>query len=161
MNEKNQQFKNAPEQDHGTHVDESKRRFAKRGAALAPVIMTLANKSSWAGEFCVANQSVNGIVSFANQTNSYTTATPNTEWKTPEEWETYLDTNPPPSIVFPTGYHSIHSVLMKLESSDAKVVYMMASQLNDANYGGFPEVLTSGNATVSEYETFYDACVAP
>jgi hypothetical protein len=45
--ENNQQVKSDDNQEHSTKVDNSRRSFAKKSAAIAPVIMTLANRSAW------------------------------------------------------------------------------------------------------------------
>ncbi len=45
--ENNQQVKSDENQEHSAKVDNSRRSFAKRSAAIAPVIMTLANRSAW------------------------------------------------------------------------------------------------------------------
>jgi hypothetical protein len=45
--ENNQQVKSDENQEHSAKVDNSRRSFAKKSAAIAPVIMTLANRSAW------------------------------------------------------------------------------------------------------------------
>jgi hypothetical protein len=69
----------APEQ-----VDNSRRSFAKVGAIVAPIIMTLANRSAWATDTC----SQSGFTSFSNANHAVSNVAnvKNTNWKTPAAW---------------------------------------------------------------------------
>lgn len=66
-------------------VDQSRRSFAKVGAAVVPVMMTLANRSAWGGTN-ICTQS--GFTSFTNQNGvvSHSANNPNPLWKNPENW---------------------------------------------------------------------------
>lgn len=143
-------------------VDKSRRSFSKKGV-IAPVIMTLANRSAWGGEFCVANQSATGILSFAAGLNSLTTVTPITDWKTPQEWNIiFAAATLPPGYSLPTGvdYSTAQTILNTWNGSDPQrlAAYQMASQLNAVNYGGFPSLFTDGIASLEQYQIFYNNC---
>lgn len=79
----------APEQ-----VDSSRRSFAKIGAVVAPIIMTLTNRSAWATDTC----SQSGFTSFSNANHAVSNVAnvKNTNWKTPTTWST--------AGTWPTGY---------------------------------------------------------
>jgi hypothetical protein len=47
--ENNQQVKSDENQQANRKVDNSRRSFAKKSAAIAPIVLTLANRSAWAG----------------------------------------------------------------------------------------------------------------
>jgi hypothetical protein len=53
--ENNQPVKSDDNQEHSTKVDNSRRSFAKKSAAIAPVIMTLANRSAWGANACTGS----------------------------------------------------------------------------------------------------------
>ena len=67
--ENNQQVKSDENQQANRKVDNSRRSFAKRSAAIAPVIMTLANRSAWGAG--ISNACVGSGLAFQ----SYITAT--------------------------------------------------------------------------------------
>lgn len=61
--ENNQQVKSDENQEHSAKVDNSRRSFAKKSAAMVPVVFTLANRSAWGREIDQCTQS--GFTSLA------------------------------------------------------------------------------------------------
>jgi hypothetical protein len=169
--ENNEQVKSDDNQEHSAKVDNSRRSFAKRSAAIAPVIMTLANRSAWAGEFCSVNQSVTGLVSNAPALNSHTVVTPNSNWRTPAYWKDWLL----PNTTYP-GLNSTQTANAKQAfdtSTDNLNAYRFASRINNANSAGFPAMFlpngyyyeasqNSVNPTrqqaLAAYRLFYSNC---
>mgnify|MGYP001208070115 CR=1 FL=1 len=86
MEAKDKDVASLPESINETkQVDQSRRSFAKAGAVLAPVMMTLANRSAWAGgNHCTSFEAFKSYV--ANPAMSHGFASEITVWKTPSEW---------------------------------------------------------------------------
>lgn len=130
-------------------VDQSRRSFAKVGAAVVPVVMTLANRSAWGAgsQLCDANQSLAGIQSYqavANQSH-YASNVANNSWKTPEQWVAAINGD--------TTYQTLIDAL----TSGGINSYNTASALNLKYYPPFPVVLVdNGNVTLLDYQTFYE-----
>jgi hypothetical protein len=85
MTIENQETDSSVSQDANLKVDNSRRSFAKKSAAIAPVIMTLANRSAWAGtNMCTQS----GFHSFNVQgaIHSHIEHIPNPKWKYPADW---------------------------------------------------------------------------
>ena len=82
----NQQITVSDSQKSAEQVNKSRRSFAKVGAIVAPVIMTLANRSAWATDTC----SQSGFTSFSNANHAVSNVAnvKNTNWKTPSAWST-------------------------------------------------------------------------
>lgn len=80
-------------------LDKSRRSFAKKSAAIAPVIMTLANRSAWAGTNPCTES---GFKSFTapGAVHSHVVYVPNTNWKKPNGPNGWTDIN----SVWPSGY---------------------------------------------------------
>jgi hypothetical protein len=90
-NEEKTQIKTSGSPDAVHSVDESRRSFSKKGL-IAPVIMTLANRSAWGANACVGSgfQSYSAAVK-NGQTLSHAAPNPDgsspyADWKTPAEW---------------------------------------------------------------------------
>ena len=90
-NEEKTQIKTIGSPDAVHSVDESRRSFSKKGL-IAPVIMTLANRSAWGANACVGSgfQSYSDAVQ-NNRTLSHAAANPDgispyANWKTPSDW---------------------------------------------------------------------------
>jgi len=92
--ENNQPVKSDENQEHSAKVDNSRRSFAKKSAAIAPVILTLANRSAWGGTN-ICSQS--GFASYNNVgfiESHVVTNTPNgISWKTYSSWKSSFDNN--------------------------------------------------------------------
>jgi hypothetical protein len=90
-NEEKTQIKTSGSSDSVHSVDESRRSISKKGL-IAPVIMTLANRSAWGANACVGS----GFQSYSDakkekRTISHAAANPDgispyANWKTPGEW---------------------------------------------------------------------------
>ncbi len=163
--ENNQPVKSDENQEADRKVDNSRRSFAKKSAAIAPVIMTLANRSAWGGEFCVGNQSVQGFDSYAGGLgmNSHTTKTPQSNWKNPGYW--LNNTNSWPSGFSAGTLPSAPSIEYQQLQSGGLAAYQMASVLNNANTinsGGFPGIFLPPSGAyyndLNATQVFYGAC---
>jgi hypothetical protein len=102
--ENNQPVKSDDNQEHSTKVDNSRRSFAKKSATIAPVILTLANRSAWANS-CVFS----GFQSFAiaaklgkNLSHGAFTPPSGSGWKNSIGWFSQVNTFP--SVGWPNGY---------------------------------------------------------
>lgn len=149
--ENNQPVKSDDNQEHSTKVDNSRRSFAKKSAAIAPVIMTLANRSAWGAgsQICAANQSLIGIQSYQVNANisHYGTLIPNTLWKNPGNWKSAIELVPGNSVTYAT--------LIANLSAGGLTAYQTASQLNSTYYPPFPSGLLTTAASLADYTTFY------
>ena len=79
------------QQDNG-NINSSRRSFAKTSAAVAPVIMTLVNRSAWGANACIGSGFQSYSTAVKNgQTHSHAAPNPDgtspyANWKTPAEW---------------------------------------------------------------------------
>lgn len=147
--ESNKAVKPGDSQNAQQKVDRSRRSFTKVGAAVVPVMMTLANRSAWGAgsQLCDANQSLAGIQSYqavANQSH-YASNVANIHWKTPQQWLLAINGN--------TTYQSLIDALTPLDINS----YNTASALNLRYYPPFPVALVdNGSVTLLDYKTFYE-----
>lgn len=159
--ENNQPVKSDENQEHSTKVDNSRRSFAKKSAAIAPVILTLANRSAWGGEFCVVTQSVTGVASYT-PLSSHTKATRNSNWVTPSGWKSWRDSQAP-GTRYPglTGRQSNSAYAAFSTNSSSLDSYRWASLINSYLPGGFPAMFLAGGDFYNNrdaYIKFYDSC---
>ncbi len=149
--ENNQQVKSEENQQANREVDNSRRSFAKRSAAMVPVVFTMANRSAWGAgsEFCAVNQSLIGIQSYQVKANMSHYAYPvaNTSWKDPTNWKLAIQTV--------SGNSVTYADLINVLSREDLTAYQTASQLNNKYYFPFPSALLTTEAILSDYTTFY------
>jgi hypothetical protein len=171
--ENNEQVKSDGNQEHSAKVDNSRRSFAKKSAALAPIIMTLSNRTAWAqgdNGHCTSHAA---FLSYAaNPTISHAHAAQVPGWLSPSGWSSSTnssnlnatinaikageDQNSTISEVWTDFGNDPTTVIQALQTSST-LKYDIASRLNmQVNPHTILQDLIA-NDNLNEYSAFYNS----
>ncbi len=172
--ENNQPVKSDKNQQADRKVDNSRRSFAKKSAAIAPVIMTLANRSAWGGTNVCSNSGWNSFHDAGNRIASHAAIVKNTNWKSYGNWgltPTASWPSPHTGLTSPTAISVIHSkypasvytdtVALAVDVLDLGGIdaYRIATVLNEQQSSGIPDFLFTAFAIDNDFIAFYSACL--
>ncbi len=172
--ENNQQVKSDDNQEHSAKVDNSRRSFAKRSAAIAPVIMTLANRSAWGGTNVCSNSGWNSFHEAGNRIASHEAIVKNTNWQSYDNWQSTPTTSwpsPHTGITSPTAisvilskypasvYADTVALAVDVLASGGINAYRIATVLNEQQSSGIPLFLFSALAIEDDFIAFYKECL--
>lgn len=164
--ENNEQVKSGENQEHSAKVDNSRRSFAKKSAAIAPVIMTLANRSAWGGTNVCSNSGWNSFHAAGNRIASHAAIVPNNQWK----YYTYWATAPGWPGGFDPLTSTVEDIVGGIYPGDITLAstalgagglkaHQIATVLNNLQSPGVPEYLLSASAEIKDFDDFYKACL--
>ncbi len=164
--ENNEQVKSDDNQEHSAKVDNSRRSFAKKSAAIAPVIMTLANRSAWGGTNVCSNSGWNSFHAAGNRIASHPAIVKNNQWKSYTYWATATSWpgsfNPSTSTVADIvgGMYPGDTALAQTAlSAGGLKAYRIATVLNNTQSTGIPSFLLTDLASEQDFIDFYNACL--